>query len=205
MTGNLFFSGGTRYTGTSSNNNFVIRTNNADRLTITAAGAATFSGNLTVGGTLSMGGSKVANVAAPTAAQDAATKAYVDANTGGIPTGAIMAFDLASCPTGWSEYTAARGRFLRGIDSTGAADPDGVRTAGSTQNDALKSHKHATVVEKDTGLFVGFGAGGGGTGAPSSPRYMSAGNATLGSAETSEVGADETRPKNVAVLFCRKN
>ena len=156
-------------------------------------------------GAVDMTSQKITNLANPTAAQDAATKAYVDANTGGIPTGAIMAFDLASCPTGWSEYTAARGRFLRGIDSTGAVDPDGVRTAGSTQNDALKSHKHASVVEKDTGLFVGFGAGGGGTGAPSSPRYMSAGNATLGSAETSEVGADETRPKNVAVLFCRKN
>ena len=38
MTGNLFFSGGTRYTGTSDNNSFIIRTNNTDRLTITPTG-----------------------------------------------------------------------------------------------------------------------------------------------------------------------
>jgi len=29
----------------------------------------------------------------------------------GIPTGAIAAFASATCPTGWNEYTAARGRF----------------------------------------------------------------------------------------------
>ena len=52
-----------------------------------------------------------------------------------------MAFNPASCPSGWSEYVAARGRFLRGIDSTGANDS--VRAAGNIQNDALGSHSHS--------------------------------------------------------------
>ncbi len=34
---------------------------------------------------------------------------------GSVPTGAVMAFDLTSCPSGWSEYTALRGRFVRGV------------------------------------------------------------------------------------------
>ena len=29
-----------------------------------------------------------------------------------VPSGAVMSFNLASCPTGWSEYTAARGRAV---------------------------------------------------------------------------------------------
>lgn len=37
--------------------------------------------------------------------------------TSAVPSGAIMAFSLATCPTGWTEYTAARGRFLRGLDN----------------------------------------------------------------------------------------
>jgi len=64
-----------------------------------------------------------------------------------VPTGAIMAFNLTTCPTGWTEYTQARGRFLRGLDSGAGNDPDcatrtGGCTVGSTQGDELKSHTH---------------------------------------------------------------
>ncbi|MEQ1710755.1 MAG: hypothetical protein ABL908_05070, partial [Hyphomicrobium sp.] len=34
-----------------------------------------------------------------------------------LPNGAIAAFASATCPSGWSEFTPARGRFLRGIDN----------------------------------------------------------------------------------------
>lgn len=37
---------------------------------------------------------------------------------GSTPTGAIMFFNSATCPAGWSEVTAARGRYLVGWDST---------------------------------------------------------------------------------------
>ena len=42
-----------------------------------------------------------------------------------IPSGTIAAFAATSCPTGWSEYTPARGAFLRGIDNGAGRDPDG--------------------------------------------------------------------------------
>ena len=33
-----------------------------------------------------------------------------------IPSGAVMAFNLANCPSGWSEYTSARGRVIVGLE-----------------------------------------------------------------------------------------
>src|SRR3954452_5931281 len=35
------------------------------------------------------------------------------------PAGAVMFFDLAQCPGGWSDYTKARGRYIVGNLSTG--------------------------------------------------------------------------------------
>lgn len=42
-------------------------------------------------------------------------------STGGMPAGAVMAFDLASCPAGWSAYTAANGRNIIGTGTSGTA------------------------------------------------------------------------------------
>lgn len=109
---------------------------------------------------------------------------------GGVPTGAIMAFDLTTCPSGWSEYTPARGRFLRGIDNGAGNDPSGTRAPGNVQADELKSHNHA--------------AGQSGIGNTSGSNWFlrsDVGNTTA----TSSTGGAETRPKNVAVLYCRKD
>ena len=38
---------------------------------------------------------------------------------GGSPTGAVMAFDLESCPSGWTAYTAANGRNIIGTGTSG--------------------------------------------------------------------------------------
>ncbi|TRZ64715.1 MAG: hypothetical protein D4Q79_00995 [Spirochaetia bacterium] len=38
---------------------------------------------------------------------------------GGVPSGAVMFFNLANCPSGWTEYTAARGRTVVGTPSGG--------------------------------------------------------------------------------------
>lgn len=116
----------------------------------------------------------------------------------GVPSGFIGAFDLEACPTGWSEYTAARGRFLRGIDPTGTNDPDGVRTAGSLQGDELKSHAHDLKTE--------YGDYSMSHPAPNG-QYNSVSNvdAYINTVSVVPTGGDETRPKNVAVLFCRKD
>lgn len=80
-----------------------------------------------------------------------------------VPSGAVMAFNLGICPSGWSAADGTggrpdlRGQFIRGLNSfdngvttrtDGSQDPDcTARTGGcvlrSTQADELKSHTHS--------------------------------------------------------------
>ncbi len=50
---------------------------------------------------------------------------------GSAPSGAVMFFNLSSCPSGWSELTAARGRYPVGLPSGG--------TLAGTQGTALSN------------------------------------------------------------------
>ncbi len=110
-----------------------------------------------------------------------------------VPSGAVMAFDLNACPTGWTEFAPAYGRFIRGIDrSNTSIDPDGERAPGSIQDEALKSHAHS--YRDRHGFANGHGD------------RIHAGISThqQTSDTTSATGGPETRPKNVALLMCRK-
>lgn len=109
-----------------------------------------------------------------------------------VPTGAVMAFNLAACPTGWAEYTPAYGRFIRGIDKSGTAiDPDGQRALGNIQADNLKAHIHSiSLYSAGAVIYAPLGAS---TGIP-----QAAGT-------TESFGGTETRSKNVALLYCQKN
>lgn len=118
-----------------------------------------------------------------------------------IPAWAIMAFNLASCPAWWSEYTAARGRFLRWIDSSWTNDV--VRIAWNIQADDFKSHNH-TVTDNWNSITI----------------YDINWDAwwnywTLWRSDSRHTAWipfvisnnwwTETRPKNVAVLYCVKD
>lgn len=48
-----------------------------------------------------------------------------------VPPGAVMFFNLTSCPEGWSELTAARGRYLVGLPDGGAL----LSTVGTSLSD----------------------------------------------------------------------
>jgi hypothetical protein len=127
-----------------------------------------------------------------------------------VPSGAIMAFDLSTCPSGWSEYTQARGRFLRGIDNGAGVDPSGTRAVGNVQHDAIQNI---------TGGFKVAGGDGGIDGTSgaftvvNSPQrfavndpstFPGVGQASFNASRVVRT-ANETRPVNVAVLFCRRN
>lgn len=110
-----------------------------------------------------------------------------------IPVGSVVPFNLETCPTGWREYTPAYGRFIRGIDrSTDTIDPMGERLPGSLQEDELKAHTHR--FGWSTNITNGSDGSGEQVGAP---------NPGL-NRDTSPAGGPETRPKNVALLFCIK-
>ena len=109
----------------------------------------------------------------------------------------VVAFALPSCPAGWGPYTPAYGRFIRGIDPSGSkTDADGVRQLESVQGDSLATHSHSITLPGRAGnkAFVNKPAGWGYDDAQGAPS----------SADTANAGAEETRPKNVALLYCKR-
>ena len=128
----------------------------------------------------------------------------------GIPAGTISAFASTTCPAGWSEYTAARGRFLRGIDNGAGLDPDGTRGPGGTQADAIQNITGGFKLAGSTGGMDTASGAFAVTGAPTGfPTNIGGNVANVGSisfdASTQVRTAAETRPKNVAVTFCQFN
>jgi len=130
------------------------------------------------------------------------------------PSGSVLAFTTNSCPQGWSEYRPAYGRFIRGLDKSGQnADPDGLRKIGSLQDPATALPKvQFTGVTTTNGEHYHANAG-------QNPFRTSYGNndnresrnntGTDGTHSHKIVingGGDvETRPKNVALLYCEKD
>lgn len=133
----------------------------------------------------------------------------------GIPAGTISAFASTTCPTGWSEYTPARGRFLRGIDNGAGNDPDGTRSPGNIQEGSLAMNVAGTDNSNRIFNLKGNGSGIGGLNYDSpqsisgfSGTYVQVTGATTGSWGSGTTDANYvgvTRPKNVAVTFCQFN
>jgi len=111
-----------------------------------------------------------------------------------VPTGFIGSFALDVCPTGWNAADGTngtpdlRGAFLRGVGGD-ANGRDVVRALLSYQADEFKSHTHG-YVRPDQQAMGSLGSGGWNI---------------YSSQVTSAAGGAETRPKNVAVLYCVKN
>ncbi|GAD00802.1 hypothetical protein [Agarivorans albus] len=112
-----------------------------------------------------------------------------------MPSGAVISFNLARCPKGWKEFEPAYGRFVRGIDKTGRIDPDGVRLSGNIQNDMFSQHDHGG----NYSFFQPAGAGG-----ADHKNLMIQGGVGAQSFKLQSNGGIETRPKNVALLYCEK-
>lgn len=108
--------------------------------------------------------------------------------------GAVVAFNLRSCPPRWRVYREAIGVFIRGFNPDDTSP--GSRLLGSPQDDQYKKHSHSRPSDMyDTGnATVGLFP-------PLPNKNFGYG---MGNPRTSEEGGDETRPKNVALLFCEK-
>ena len=115
-----------------------------------------------------------------------------------VPTGTIQAFNLATCPSGWIPADGTngtpdlRGYFIRGLN-TSATGVDPNRTLDSIQSDAFKSHSHS---------LSGFVARSFSFGSGSSNDIWDKDSSAV---TTSIVGDTETRPKNIALLYCQKD
>ena len=114
-----------------------------------------------------------------------------------MPSGAVLAFNRETCPPDWKEYALAYGRFIRGIDkSDSGIDPDGERELGSTQSERFMAHSHTRpggVYDAGGGRDASWVAHG---------RHFGYGHSDPPS--TGAEGGSETRPDNVALLYCEK-
>lgn len=110
-----------------------------------------------------------------------------------IPTWAVMAFNLSTCPLGWSKANGTNGNpdlrweFIRWLDDSRWIDV--WRTLASWQVDDFKSHTH-------WGVFA--------------PSWSSLGdsrqiNYSSMNWATAATWWTETRPRNVALLYCVKD
>lgn len=106
------------------------------------------------------------------------------------PSWTINSFELTICPIWWTEYLAARWRFIRWIDSTWTNDV--VRVAWDIQIDDFKQHWHKI---RQRNWYTGF----------SSAEWMAQNWNNTFWATTANYWWTETRPKNVALLYCQKN
>jgi hypothetical protein len=67
-----------------------------------------------------------------------------DVGSGGsaAPAGAVSFFNLSACPSGWSELTAARGRYLVGLPSGGTLSATVGTALTNTENRPVGQHTH---------------------------------------------------------------
>jgi microcystin-dependent protein len=150
-----------------------------------------------------------------------------------LPAGAVQAFAMNSAPAGWlaadgsnvsrSTYASLfsaisttygagdgsttfalpdlRGYFVRGSGTNSDATAAG--TFGAKQADAIKGHTHAisfgfTAAKPTASAFT---TGGGGTAINGA---VAAGSNEIANTYATSDGGTETRPKNIAMLYCIK-
>jgi len=82
------------------------------------------------------------------------TKDYLISKSG-PPSGAVVAFDLATCPAGWSDYTSANGRQIIGISATHARGTVGGSETHVLSVAEMPSHNHAYNISINEGGWAG--------------------------------------------------
>lgn len=98
------------------------------------------------------------------------------------PAGMVAYFNLAACPTGWTEYTAARGLYIVGLPSGGtlAGKPAAQTALTDKENRPAGEHTHgATSVVTDPGHVHAYDQVGG-----SNPLYTAGNTGSLASVNT---------------------
>ncbi len=60
----------------------------------------------------------------------------------GIPSGAVMFFNLSACPSGWTELTSARGRYIVGLPAGGTLAATVGTALSNQENRPVGQHSH---------------------------------------------------------------
>ena len=129
-----------------------------------------------------------------------ASNTTVPAGSGdSVPSGAVMPFNLSSCPSGWSAFESAQGRFVIGVGSDGEGQSYGLEDVGGEAFhqltiDEMPSHTH----DARSKHYEVYGSGSLGASHGQTP----------GNYETGAAGGDqphENRPPYIALLYCEKD
>ncbi len=130
----------------------------------------------------------------------------------GIPKGAVMAFNLAACPDGWTQFTPARGRTILGV---GQSTPEDTKYKLGTTGGA---ETHTLTIEEFPPHNHGLVGAGNGSylkqwNATNAHYAVPCPNARAGSFRTSrlpngwsegEAKPHNTMPPFIALLYCEK-
>lgn len=126
----------------------------------------------------------------------------------GIPSGAVMSFNLRSCPAGWSELTSAKGRYIVGAQGGASVGA----TVGTRLNDRENrpAGKHYHAYQKTTiGNNMSPGGGFQETGGRGSVDYVDTCiTETGGSCRSGSVmfpAPDGTNAPYIQLLICQKD
>lgn len=114
-----------------------------------------------------------------------------------VPSGAVMAFNLASCPAGWSDYSPANGRQIIGSDATYSRGSTGGSASHTLTIAQMPSHTHSLSINAGGESVVKTSVVGGSV-APY--QYISY---TTGASGTGQ--AYSIMDPYVALKYCRKN
>ena len=127
-------------------------------------------------------------------------------NPSEMPIGAVVAFNTATCPTGWVAANGSgtidlRGEFIRGLDSGRGIDIS--RVLGTLQTDGTRDHTHAfTALQNMNGGDGMYDHNGVSNVVGAQDQHPV--SRTSGLINAGGNGGTETRPRNVALLYCTK-
>lgn len=143
---------------------------------------------------------------------DVATQAELDAHatlTSHVPAGAVMTFDLPACPGGWTEFTAARGRYLVGLPLSGTPAGTAGTALSNLENRAVGQHTHG-ITDPGHGhslvtSIISASVGGGTFNTYSSNTGSTIASNTTGISVTATGAVAGTNAPYVQLLVCRKD
>ena len=130
------------------------------------------------------------------------------------PTGAVTFFNLATCPSGWSELTAARGRYLVGLQPSGTRGGTVGIALTDAENRAVGQHNHGITDPEHThrvrtAVDGGFASGsdklGLVEGDPTFATSPSTSTATTGITVNNAGAVAGTNAPYLQLLVCQKN
>ncbi len=132
--------------------------------------------------------------------------------TNGIPTGLVMFFTTSSCPSGWSELTSARGRYVVGLPAGGSLSGTQGTALSNLENRAVGQHNHTiydpghlhNLTAPNSGTNGGVWQTGNNTAGPTLAGALTS-SVTTGITINSSGSITGTNAPYIQLLVCQKN